>query len=91
MRGETSNWLKPMVKALDERDDIDIKQLMTQATMPAAEADDTFLDSLAESLTRGTWLRGFDWVRFGCLLRHELGWDDAYPAYPDFPESRDNA
>ncbi len=28
-------------------------------------------------------------MRFGQLLRHELGWDDKYPAYPDFPEARD--
>jgi len=25
---------------------------------------------------------GIDWIRFGQLLRHELGWDETYPAYP---------
>ena len=58
--------------------------------MPAAEVGDPFFDWLAKlheqqpedgyepPLRAGA----IDWIRFGYLLRHELSWDDTYPAYP---------
>jgi hypothetical protein len=84
MREETADWLNPMLAEVDARN-IDTRALMTQATMPAAETDVPWLENAPESVG----LRGFDWVRFGQLLRHELGWDETYPAIPDFPEARD--
>jgi hypothetical protein len=87
MREETANWLEPMIVEAD-RQGIDIKPLMYPASMPAAEADNPFLDSLAD-VVPGIEHRAMDWVRFGQLLRHEIGWDDTYPAYPDFPEARE--
>ncbi|MEU4287810.1 hypothetical protein AB0E63_06275 [Kribbella sp. NPDC026596] len=87
MRDETDKWLRPMVEAAEIRE-IDIMSLMSAATMPAAEADDPWLDKLQSYAPSGA-LRGIAWVRFGQLLRHELGWDDTYPAFPDYPEIRD--
>lgn len=60
--------------------------LLQQAMMPAAEMVDDipWLDWLVENVPG---VGAIDWIRFGELLRHELGWDDTYPAYPDFPEA----
>jgi hypothetical protein len=91
MRPETEEWLGPMFEAAAARD-IDILPLMTAASMPAAEADTPIGDWLAKrfpAASEGPVMRAVDWVRFGQLLRHELGWDDTYPAYPDFPEAQD--
>jgi hypothetical protein len=88
MRTETSEWLAPMAEAA-ARTDIDPHTLLQQASMPAAEADDPFLDQLARNTPPGATAHGIDWVRFGQLLRHELGWDDTYPAFPNFPELRE--
>ena len=89
MREETANWLNPMREEADKRG-INIEALFRSASMPAAEAAEPWLDALAEHYAvPGVQWRGIDWVRFGQLLRHELGWDDTYPAYPDFPEARD--
>jgi hypothetical protein len=91
MRDETGKWLEPMLEAVEDRPDIDVRALIARSTMPAAKADSPHLDKLAR-LTQdapAVKTQGFDWVRFGELLRHELGWDETYPAYPDFPETRD--
>lgn len=88
MRDETAEWLNPMMEAA-EATDIDAITLMHQASMPAAEADDPFLDQLARNAPLGLPVHATDWVRFGQLLRHELGWDDTYPALPDFAELRE--
>ena len=87
MREETAQWLDPMMYEAEQRG-VDIHQLMRQATMPATEAATPLLDWLATA-DIGVEFRGIDWVQLGQLLRHELGWDDTYPAYPDFPEARD--
>jgi DNA segregation ATPase FtsK/SpoIIIE, S-DNA-T family len=88
MRDEAGQWLEPMLQAAEERSDIDVNALLTRATMPGAEADSQLLDDIAHHVPDEKVL-GVDWVRFGQLLRGELGWDDRYPAYPDFPEARD--
>lgn len=87
MREETSDWLEPMLTEAEARG-ISTSDLMTQATMPAVEADSPTLDHLAGYMPEGATMRALDWVRFGQLLRSRLGWDDTYPAYPDFPEAR---
>jgi hypothetical protein len=69
-----------MLEAAEGRADIDTLPLMMQATASAAEAD-----AAHPGVDHGA----IDWIRFGELLRHLLGWDDSYPAYPDFPEARD--
>lgn len=86
MREETDAWLAPMMEAADQVTPERMRQLMSAATMPAAETDSPTVEQLARHSEH---VRGIDWVRFGQLLRHELGWDDTYPAFPDFPESRD--
>jgi hypothetical protein len=88
VRDETGEWLKPMLDAAEQRD-IKITKLMDQAIMHAAEEDSAILDRLA-ALPAPPGIRhwAIDWVPFGALLRHQLGWDDTYPAFPDFPEAR---
>ncbi|MGP4054168.1 hypothetical protein ACTWP6_04985 [Mycobacterium sp. 4D054] len=90
MRTETGAWLDPMIEAAAATG-IDSAALMRQASMPAAEAGVPFLDDLARHTPPGAVARGIDWIHFGHLLRHELGWDDTYPALPDFPELRETA
>ena len=91
MREETAQWLNPMFDEAAKRGDVDVLALIRQASMPAAEACNPALDSVAEMHpdTPGVRHLAVDWIRFGQLLRHQLGWDDAYPVYPDFPEARD--
>jgi hypothetical protein len=91
MRDETAAWLEPMVDEIGKRDDIYVAQLMRLATMPVWEVDNPSLDWVADFEAEHPGVRhaGFDWIRFGCLLRSKLGWDDTYPAFPDVPEWRD--
>lgn len=100
MREETAEWLNPMLDEWSRRNHADdghpaggdrgelVRQLMLAATMPAVEAGTPIMDWRAALPDGGNGARAMDWVRFGQLLRHELGWDDTYPAYPDFPEAR---
>ncbi len=81
MREETGEWLLPLMEAAEERS-IDILTLVSAATMPAVEADSPQIDALASMMPEGADLRAVDWVRFGRLLRHELGWDSTYPDHP---------
>ena len=85
MREETGEWLDPMLTEANARG-IDTRPLMRQASMPVAESDNQFLEELATVVPA---VKGIDWVRFGQLLRHELGWCETYPPHPDFPELRD--
>jgi len=70
---------------------IDTTALLRRASMPAAgagpnpSADEAL--RLADEFP-GVTAGAIDWVRFGQQLRHDLGWDDTYPAEPDFPELR---
>jgi len=79
VRDETSEWLAPMLDAADANT---VRGLMVQASMPIPEADSPELDWLAQHDPHA---RAIDWIRFGHLLRHELGWDDTYPAEPQSP------
>lgn len=88
MREETGEWLFPMLTEAEKRS-IATALLLSPASMPAAEADNEIGDWLAKHPVPGIEHRAVDWVRFGQLLRHELGWDNTYPAYPDFPEARE--
>lgn len=91
MRDETAEWLEPLLREAQQRD-IDLLGLMMGATMPGAEADDPVIDWANRELAAeedGPTFLAMDWVRMGQLLRRELGWDDSYPALPDFPEARD--
>lgn len=93
MRDETAEWLNPMMDELQKRNsngvEIDLQELMMRATMPAAEVDSPIMNWVVQAVPDGATTRAIDWVRLGQLLRHELGWDDTYPAMPDFPEARD--
>lgn len=89
MRDETAEWLAPLMEAAELTAD-EHTALMRQASMPAAETDNMVIEWMGR-VTAGTGAitTGIDWVRFGTLLRSRLGWDDSYPAFPDFPEARD--
>jgi len=86
MRTETAEWLHPMIHAAASGA-VDPHPLLWQASMPAAEAADPFLDQLARNAPPGATAHAMDWVRFGQLLRVALGWQH-YPDVPDFPEMR---
>ena len=73
MRESTSKWLEPMLLEADLRE-VDVGALMSQATVPPAEA--------ASYIPEGAAAHAIDWIRFGRLLREKLGWKD----YPGFPE-----
>jgi hypothetical protein len=87
MRETTAQWLLPMQEAAEAagwyREEC--HQLMSQATMPAAEADNPVGNWLAK-LDDGSDQprnshRAIDWIRFGNLIRDRLGWQ----WYPDEP------
>jgi hypothetical protein len=84
VKDETADWLTPMLDEADARhiDTSLTSALFRQACMPAAEAATPFLGWLSQHPIPGMRHSAIDWIRFGQLLRHELGWDDAYPAYP---------
>ena len=81
MREETAEWLIPLMEAANERA-IDTTPLMRASTMPAVEAASPKIDGLASLMPEGAELRAIDWVRYGRLLRHELGWESTYPEHP---------
>jgi hypothetical protein len=80
MRDDTAAWLDPMlteaVKSLTYNDSL---ELMIRAQMPAAEADEPWLNWMAKN-TPG--VRGIDWIRYGQLLRERLGWHH-HPLIPN--------
>jgi hypothetical protein len=80
MTEETSEWLAPMLEAAERRPDTSIPALMGQATMPAAEADSVSVRSPTAPPEEARAL-AVDWIRFGQLLRDELGLVD-YPEEP---------
>ncbi len=80
MRDETAAWLAPMLDEIGKRG-IDIKPLMMQASMPAAEAYIPVFDLMARDCPPGVVRAAVDWVRFGELLCEELGWDVVYPQH----------
>ena len=71
MQTDIASWLEPLLCAAERQPAIDLWALMDSATYPVPQAPD-----LATAV---------DWVRFGQLLRQQLGWD-AYPAAPDGPD-----
>src|SRR6516165_5503600 len=71
MQTDIASWLEPLLCAAERQPAIDLWALMNSATYPVPQAPD-----LATVV---------DWVRFGQLLRQQLGWD-AYPAAPDGPD-----
>lgn len=84
MREDTAEWLAPMTEEARRRGDIFAPALMEQAMFPAAEVPDD--DNPAGVWVRkyapqGTMHKVIDWIRFGALLRAELGWWD-YPPCP---------
>jgi CubicO group peptidase (beta-lactamase class C family) len=76
-----------MVEEMGNRGENWVEELMMQATMPGAEADDPELDEMRNYVESGNTADGgvradvIDWIRYGQLLRARLGWDD----YPEFP------
>lgn len=86
MRDETAVWLQPMIDAAVTAG-VDVKPLMTQAIMPAAEADfapDEMTAVAAMAGVEGLRHGAIDWIRFGELLREQLGWFH-YPEQPPSP------
>jgi hypothetical protein len=81
---ETIAWLTPMLKEALGRGDV-ITPLILGAWLPEYVSYDlgAMVPFEQHSAFIGpTHTRVFDWGRFGELLRHELGWDAAYPACP---------
>jgi hypothetical protein len=70
-----------MLDASEHLDPSEVRRLMREASMPAREADNEFLDALVQTAPENAGLRGIDWIRFGQLLRDELGWEK----YPEVP------
>jgi hypothetical protein len=85
MKETTAEWLNPMVEAIDANGVTpeELRDFMMQATMPAAEADNPFLDWLTKNYHSGAGVttRALDWIRYGQILRERLGWTD-YPTCP---------
>ncbi len=85
---EITAWLEPLFEAA-ETTDIDLWALVERATAQVDEGPETERPSAVQAHL-GEWpdLPGaevrlvVDWIRFGQLLRHELGWDAGYPADP---------
>jgi len=75
----TSAWLNPMLDEAGVRG-INVLTFFYPASMPAEEANDPILDRIAKCSPMGR-TRALDWIRFGQLLRAELGWDH-YPEQP---------
>lgn len=62
--------------------------MMLRCMFPAAEADNPLLDAIDKMVDgdSGVHVAAMDWVRYGQLLRHELGWGDTYPVCPPSDE-----
>jgi hypothetical protein len=71
--------------------DLILSVVITEIVIPSSDYSDSSVDQAAQlaEVFPGAKASPIDWIRFGQLRRHELGWDDTYPAYPDFPELRD--
>lgn len=88
MREETAVWLNPMLEEAGTRS-VDTTSLLMQASMPAQEVDWTALGKFDPAVLapdgehHGIQHRGVDWIRFGQLLREEIGWS----WYPEWPEA----
>lgn len=80
MQEKTSEWLAPMIEASEQHVAPErVRELMTEASFPAREADTPLHDWLAKMPIGSS--QAIDWVRFGQLLRTELAWDH----YPETP------
>jgi hypothetical protein len=81
---EVTAWLEPLFEAA-EHTHIDLWAIVQQATVPVTQAPDPEHRSDVAALPR-EWpdlpAAAVDWVKMGQLLRHELGWDESYPAEP---------
>ena len=79
-RTATAAWLQPMMDAADAAGmtPAETQKLMWQASMPAAESTNPHAEWRAKNAPEGAAIVAIDWVRFGYLLRHRLGWDDSY-------------
>lgn len=85
MREDTAQWLNPMRDAAHLSPDED-RDLIRASCMPAAESMNPAVQWMARitqesGLPPGSTM-AIDWVRYGYLLRHRLGWDDSYPNHP---------
>ena len=93
MRDETGQWLEPMLVEAEERD-IDVRALMMQATMPAAETCAPWLRTsrrfpcLVMKVTMSKLVASIGFGSVNCCAMNSAGMT-AYAAYPDFPEARD--
>jgi hypothetical protein len=82
MCNDISEWLEPLFSGA-EHTNLDLWQLMKQASKPLPQVPES---DLPERL--GGWpdapdlTLAVDWVLFGQLLRHELGWNAIYPEHP---------
>jgi hypothetical protein len=82
----TSKWLQPMLEEAlnrgwgpEEMLPLFLKTMYSAEELdnPAVDAMNTLIDSPDVQLFSQ------DWVWLGQELRHELGWDDTYPAHPE--------
>lgn len=82
---EVSAWLEPLFAGAEHHPDIDLWELIRQATHPLSEVPEPDV---------ADWLGGWpdvpdmalvvDWIQFGQLLRKRLGWE-TYPEWPSQP------
>ena len=81
MNDTTAEWLNPMLAEAEARQ-LDTTALIRQASMPAAEMDWGELGDPTAIFADIPGVRlAIDWIRFGQVLRAELGW----LGYPDQP------
>ncbi|BBZ37403.1 hypothetical protein [Mycobacterium conspicuum] len=92
---EITAWLEPLFAAA-ESTDIDLWAIVEQATLSVDEG--SALRCSEAKTEHGSDVKArmgdwpdlpdaevrlvVDWVRFGQILCHELGWDDSYPRHP---------
>jgi hypothetical protein len=77
VRPQTSAWLDPMIRATRGGDN-NFRELIKQASV--------VLDDELPHAARVVGNVGINWIRFGELLRTELGWEDTYPGLPAKPD-----
>jgi hypothetical protein len=86
---EITAWLEPLFQAA-ESTDIDLWAIVQRARVPLGDGSEPKTEHRSDGEAVGEWpdlstdeaRMAVDWVCFGQLLRHELGWDASYPEDP---------
>jgi hypothetical protein len=81
----TQTWLQPLFEEAARRGFTGdkIALMVMKGAFSTAEPDNRGVEALNTQMRDpDAKLEVMDWVRVGEILRHELGWDDIYPAHP---------